>query len=132
MSKIDAEHKLPCDFIVGYVRFRNGVKLETIRAAAERWFSVASLASYNPALRTAAEAVIKDYPAAAGTTGALSEEEPGYGSIKRLKKVLEQMPPTIGEFTVDYSPLSEAEISQPSGAEQMLAASTDSSREDKS
>lgn len=35
--KIDDRHKLPCDFIVGHVRFRKGVKLETVRQAAERW-----------------------------------------------------------------------------------------------
>lgn len=34
--KIDDEHVLPCDFIVGHMRFRKGVKLETVRGAAER------------------------------------------------------------------------------------------------
>lgn len=43
IEKIDDEHVLPCDFIVGAVRFGKGVKLETVRAAAERWFKMAGL-----------------------------------------------------------------------------------------
>ena len=38
---IPDEHVLPCDFIVGNMRFRKGVKLETVRKAAERWRRVA-------------------------------------------------------------------------------------------
>lgn len=34
---IAPEHVLPCDFIVGSMIFRKGVKLETLRVAAERW-----------------------------------------------------------------------------------------------
>lgn len=41
--KIDDEHVLPCDFIVGSVRFGKGVKLETVRAAAERWYKIAKM-----------------------------------------------------------------------------------------
>jgi len=41
-KKIPDEHKLPCDFIVGGVRFGKGVKLETVRQAAERWWRQAS------------------------------------------------------------------------------------------
>lgn len=39
--KIDDEHVLPCDFIVGHMRFRKGVKLETVRKSAERWLRIA-------------------------------------------------------------------------------------------
>jgi hypothetical protein len=42
MMAIDPEHKLPCDFIVGHIRFRKGVALETVRLAAERWHRMAS------------------------------------------------------------------------------------------
>lgn len=41
--KIDAEHKLPCDFEVGRIRYRKGVKLETVRAAAQRWYNYATI-----------------------------------------------------------------------------------------
>ena len=44
--KIDKEHKLPCDFIVGHIRFKKGVSLETVRMAAERWFKAARDASH--------------------------------------------------------------------------------------
>lgn len=44
-KKIDARHLLPCDFIVGHIRYRKGVKLETVRAAAERWLKTAVAAS---------------------------------------------------------------------------------------
>ncbi len=37
VKPIPDEHVLPCDFIVGSVTFRKGVKLETVRQAAERW-----------------------------------------------------------------------------------------------
>jgi hypothetical protein len=40
-NEIPAEHKLPCDFIVGHIRFRKGVKLETVRRAADRWHKAA-------------------------------------------------------------------------------------------
>jgi len=46
--KIDDEHVLPCDFIVGHMRFRKGVKLETVRRAAERWFKMATDAYFTP------------------------------------------------------------------------------------
>jgi len=36
-KKIDSQHMLPCDFVCMHMRFRKGVKLETVRAAAERW-----------------------------------------------------------------------------------------------
>lgn len=39
--KIDDEYVLPCDFIVGHIRFGKGVKLETVRKAAERWHAAA-------------------------------------------------------------------------------------------
>lgn len=42
MKTIDPSHRLPCDFIVGPLRFRKGVKLETVRAAAERWYVLAA------------------------------------------------------------------------------------------
>lgn len=42
---ISAEHTLPCDFVVGATRFRKGVRLETVRKAAERWFKQAAAAS---------------------------------------------------------------------------------------
>lgn len=45
------------------------------------------------ALRVAAQAVVAEYPVAAGTTGVLSEEEPGYGSIRGLRKALERTLP---------------------------------------
>ena len=40
--KIPDEHVLPCDFICGHMRFRKGVKLETVRKAAERWLKAAT------------------------------------------------------------------------------------------
>lgn len=40
--KIDDEHVLPCDFVVGHIRFGKGVKLETVRGAAERWLNMAA------------------------------------------------------------------------------------------
>lgn len=43
---IPPEHKLPVDFIVGHIRYRAGVKLETVRAAAERWYNYARAASH--------------------------------------------------------------------------------------
>ena len=39
--KIDDQHVLPCDFVVGHIRFGKGVKLETVRAAAARWLDKA-------------------------------------------------------------------------------------------
>lgn len=39
--KIDDQHVLPCDFVCGHMRFGKGVKLETVRAAAERWLKAA-------------------------------------------------------------------------------------------
>lgn len=42
---IPPEHTLPCDFIVGHMCFHKGVKLETVRKAAERWFKEATAAS---------------------------------------------------------------------------------------
>lgn len=39
--KIDDEYVLPCDFVVGHIRFGKGVKLETVRGAAERWLKIA-------------------------------------------------------------------------------------------
>jgi hypothetical protein len=42
---IDKEHVLPCDFIVGHIRYGKGVKLETVRQAAERWYKAAVAAS---------------------------------------------------------------------------------------
>jgi hypothetical protein len=39
---IPPEHKLPCDFVVGHIRYRKGVKLETVRQAAERWLRQAA------------------------------------------------------------------------------------------
>ena len=41
-AAIPPEYVLPCDFIVGAVVFRKGVKLETVRQAAARWHSKAS------------------------------------------------------------------------------------------
>lgn len=41
-NEIDPEHVLPCDFIVGHVRFAKGVTLETVRQAAERWHRAAA------------------------------------------------------------------------------------------
>lgn len=38
-KRIDPSHKLPCDFIVGPIRYGKGIKLETIRQAAERWYN---------------------------------------------------------------------------------------------
>jgi hypothetical protein len=46
-SMLDAEETLPCDFVVGHVRFGKGVKLETVRQAAERWFKMAGM-DFNP------------------------------------------------------------------------------------
>lgn len=46
--KIPDEHVLPCDFIVGRVRFRKGIKLETVRRASERWFKIARDAYFRP------------------------------------------------------------------------------------
>jgi len=45
---IDDEHVLPCDFVVGHMRFRKGVKLETVRRAAERWLKIATDAYFTP------------------------------------------------------------------------------------
>ncbi len=42
---IPPEHTLPCDFVVGATRFRKGVRLETVRQAAERWFKQAAAAA---------------------------------------------------------------------------------------
>jgi hypothetical protein len=43
-------------------------------------------------LRAAAEAVVKDYPVAAGTVRLPGDEaESGYGSIKALRLILEQI-----------------------------------------
>lgn len=53
------------------------------------------------ALRTAAQAVVTEYPVAAGTTGVLSEEEPGYGSIKALRKTLEQTQPRLPRYDLN-------------------------------
>lgn len=39
--KINDEHVLPCDFVVGHIRFGKGVKLETVRNASERWLRIA-------------------------------------------------------------------------------------------
>lgn len=39
--KIPDKHVLPCDFVVGPIRFGKGVSLETVRQAAERWFNAA-------------------------------------------------------------------------------------------
>lgn len=50
-KKIDPEHRLPCDFIVGPLRFHKGVKLETVRAAAERWFNQAAKAAAIPSYK---------------------------------------------------------------------------------
>ena len=36
--KIDPKYRLPCDFVIGGVTFRKGVRLETVRSAAERWY----------------------------------------------------------------------------------------------
>ena len=47
-DKIGDEHVLPCDFVVGHMRFGKGVKLETVRRAAERWFKIASGAYFKP------------------------------------------------------------------------------------
>lgn len=41
-AAVGDEHCLPCDFIIGPVRFLKGVKLETVRLAAERWYSTAA------------------------------------------------------------------------------------------
>lgn len=46
--QIDDEYVLPCDFIVGHMRFRKGVKLETVRWAAERWLKMATDAYFTP------------------------------------------------------------------------------------
>jgi hypothetical protein len=46
--KIDDEHVLPCDFIVGHIRYRKGVKLETVRKAAERWLKIAVKNYFQP------------------------------------------------------------------------------------
>lgn len=46
--KINDEHVLPCDFIVGHMRFRKGVKLETVRGAAERWLKIATANYFQP------------------------------------------------------------------------------------
>ncbi len=43
--KIDKAHRLPCDFVVGHIRFGKGVALETVRTAAERWLKAAQVAS---------------------------------------------------------------------------------------
>jgi len=43
-ADIGDEHCLPCDFIVGPVRFLKGVKLETVRLAAARWYATAARA----------------------------------------------------------------------------------------
>lgn len=40
-NEIDERHVLPCDFMIGSVRFRKGVALETVRIAAQRWFDEA-------------------------------------------------------------------------------------------
>lgn len=48
METIPPEHKLPCDFICGHIRFRKGVALETVRQAAERWLLKASAADPSP------------------------------------------------------------------------------------
>lgn len=40
--KIEPEHKIPCDFVVGQIRYRRGVKFETVREAAERWYKIAA------------------------------------------------------------------------------------------
>jgi hypothetical protein len=47
-ATIPDEYTLPCDFIVGHIRFRKGVKLETVRQAAERWHRVATAAWGKP------------------------------------------------------------------------------------
>jgi hypothetical protein len=39
--KIDDQYVLPCDFVVGHIRYGKGVKLETVRAAAARWLEKA-------------------------------------------------------------------------------------------
>lgn len=46
--KIDDEHVLPCEFIVGHIRFGKGVKLETVRRAAERWLKIAVKNYFQP------------------------------------------------------------------------------------
>jgi hypothetical protein len=43
MYEIPDEHVLPCDFCCYHMRFRKGVKLETVRKAAERWLKSAML-----------------------------------------------------------------------------------------
>ena len=53
--KIDDEHVLPCDFVVGHMRFGKGVKLETVRKAAERWLKVATDAYFKPDPKKVAE-----------------------------------------------------------------------------
>lgn len=42
--EIDDKYVLPCDFIVGHIRFGKGVKLETVRKAAVRWHTIAAAA----------------------------------------------------------------------------------------
>lgn len=48
LMKIDEQHVLPCDFVVGHMRFGKGVKLETVRKAAERWLKIATDAYFKP------------------------------------------------------------------------------------
>lgn len=43
MNEIPDEHVLPCDFCCFHMRFRKGVKLETVRKAAERWLKAAMM-----------------------------------------------------------------------------------------
>lgn len=52
------EFVLPCDFIVGNIRFGKGVKLETVRAAAERWLVRAS-ELWPPVTKEQSEAIEK-------------------------------------------------------------------------
>jgi hypothetical protein len=56
---IPPEHRLPCDFIVGHIRFRKGVALETVRKAAERWLKVSGQES-GMNLRELAEKITPD------------------------------------------------------------------------
>jgi hypothetical protein len=46
--KIDDEFVLPCDFVVGHMHFRKGVKLETVRQFAERSYKIAVTKYFNP------------------------------------------------------------------------------------